>query len=933
MKKNIFIALILLLAAQNVLGQKVIGYVYDAGNKNAPMAGVSIYYTDKTGPKGTVSNNEGYYEITVPEGGIMLTYSFIGYETKNVPLVIEKKEVYTQDIYLKPNSSALDAVVVSAGRFSQKLSDITVSMNVLKSTDVLKQNPSDLRATLNNISGVDVVDKQPTIRGGSGWTYGVGSRCLIMVDGMSILSPDGGEINWNTIPMENVEQVEVIKGASSVLYGSSALNGLINVRTSRPGADPVTRVNAYMGVYGNPDKESYIWWDRTFWKQGKYEVEPLMRKTILSGVRNPMYNGLDVSHARRIGDWDVSGALNLFTDEGYKEGGFNKRVRVGGNVTHHNPTIKGLNYGANINFMSDEAADVFLWRSPEEAYRQSPLTNMSRQGNQFYLDPFINYYNSSNKTSHRIKSRVYFASDNILTHTTDKSLFEILDNMGFNYTTSIPELINDYPNIIASLVPPALDAINGNYDNLINTIKRVGNHFFPNAKPADYMDLVSWTMGRLPLVHNTNDVLNLFLNPNKTAPEPLIHPDRISQYYFDYQFNKGFDRGGQITAGVTYEHMYINSSFNGKHRSDNAALYFQYDDKFFDRLNLSLGARFEYYRVDDRYREAETKVFGKNIPMKPVLRAGLNYQLAEASFIRASFGQGYRYPSITEKFIRKDIGGIGAFPNANLKAESGYNVEVGFKQGYMFGPFKGYFDAAGFYTEYDNMIEFNIGLFNTNPPYDYVSNLKQVVDMILNGNMPGIGAQFFNVDKARIYGVDLSLTGICEINPHTQLTYNIGYVYTEPEDVNYKKRNAIEDAYTDPLQMKQKSNNSKYLKYRQKHSVKGVFDLQWKRLTLGTNLGWKSKTLAVDYFLADERPKAKPEIMDYVRYLMFGDLKGYWEKMNNGYFVMDVRAGVQVTNNVRFQFSVNNLLNEEYSIRPMDVSAPRTFIMQANLTF
>lgn len=931
MKKTILSLLLTLAAFGWASAQQVKGYIYDADNKNQPMAGVSIYYTGKNGQQGTTSDPQGYYEMDVPEGGIMLTFSFLGYDTQNIPLVVNRRETLTQDIYLKPAANELDAVVVSAGRFDQKLSDITVSMNVLKSTDVLKQNPSDLRSTLNTIPGVDVVDKQPSIRGGSGWTYGVGSRTLILVDGMSILSPNGGEINWNSIPMENIEQVEVIKGASSVLYGSSALNGLINVRTARPGLDPVTRVNAYMGIYGNPRNKDYIWWDRTFWKQDKYEVEPLLRKTLLSGVRNPIYNGLDVSHARRIGSWDVSGSMNLFTDEGYKQGGYNKRVRVGGNVTHHNPNVDGLHYGLNVNFMSNEAADVFLWRSPEQAYMQSPLTNMARQGNDLYIDPFVNYYNTRNNTSHKIRSRFCFTSDNTVTRTTDKSLTEILNNMGFDYDRSIPELVNDGGSIIASMIPTLLS---GNTDRIVDMVSRVGGHFFPDAKPADYMDMVSWFMGRSPILPSgTDDILNWIMKADQQSTEPFKYPDRSAQYYVDYQFNKGFDRGAQITAGATYEHLFVNSEMTGKHWSDNAALYFQYDDKFFDRLNLSLGVRFEYYRVDNNLREADTKIFGTTIPVKPVARAGLNYQLGKASFIRASVGQGYRYPSITEKFVRRDIGGIGAFPNPDLKAETGYNVELGYRQGYKFGPFRGYMDVAGFYTEYKNMIEFNIGLFNTDPPFQQITNLKDVLSMILQGNMPGIGAQFSNVDKARIYGVDFSINGVCDITPHTSLTYNLGYVYTEPEDVGYKERNAVEDGYTDPLQMKQKSNNSKYLKYRQKHSVKGVFDLQWKRLSVGTNLAWKSKTLAVDYFMADERPKATPDMMDYVRYLMFGDLHGYWQSMNKGYFVWDVRAGVQVTGAVRFQLSVNNVLNKEYSIRPMDVSAPRTFILQMGLKF
>lgn len=48
---------------------------------------------------------------------------------------------------------------------------------------------------------------------------------------------------------------------------------------------------------------------------------------------------------------------------------------------------------------------------------------------------------------------------------------------------------------------------------------------------------------------------------------------------------------------------------------------------------------------------------------------------------------------------------------------------------------------------------------------------------------------------------------------------------------------------------------------------------------------------------------------------------------------MDLRAGVKVTKEVQFQFIVNNLFNKEYCVRPMDVSAPRTYVMQLNIEF
>jgi outer membrane receptor protein involved in Fe transport len=324
-------------------------------------------------------------------------------------------------------------------------------------------------------------------------------------------------------------------------------------------------------------------------------------------------------------------------------------------------------------------------------------------------------------------------------------------------------------------------------------------------------------------------------------------------------------------------------------------------------------------------------MFGADIPFKPVFRGGLNYQLAEHTFIRGSFGQGYRYPSITEKFVYKDIGGIAAFPNRDLKAEQGYNTELGIKQGYKVGNFMGFLDLAGFYTFYRNMIEFEFGLFNTST-FNKIEDLSEIWTMIQEGQMPGLGTRFANVDKARIYGIDFSINGIWKISPASNISYNIGYVYIEPIDVNWKEKNNAEAEYNQ-LQMKEKSNNFKYLKYRQKHTVKGVFDFNYNRWSIGANLTYKSKTLAVDYFIVDERDKEKDELMDVVRDIIFSGLHDYWETHNTGYFTMDARLGVKVSNNIQGWFMVNNVLNKEYSLRPMDVSAPRTLIFQMNFKF
>ena len=100
---------------------------------------------------------------------------------------------------------------------------------------------------------------------------------------------------------------------------------------------------------------------------------------------------------------------------------------------------------------------------------------------------------------------------------------------------------------------------------------------------------------------------------------------------------------------------------------------------------------------------------------------------------------------------------------------------------------------------------------------------------------------------------------------------------------------------------------------------------------------YRSKMLAVDYIMVDEREKAEPDLMDYVRDFVFGyedgvSLHDYWMEHNTGVFTMDLRASVRFKEHVEVQFLINNLLNAEYSFRPMALAAPRTFVCRMNIT-
>ena len=916
-----FVALLCPLFAQKKASTmtEVSGIVTDFQTRE-PLIGVTIY--DVNNPTvGTVTDIDGRYSITLDtKKAVQLSFSYVGYDTETylVTSVLTKL-----DVPLLPHNEKLDEVVVTAGRFEQRKTDVTVSMEVIKPEMLRSQAPTDLSATLQTLPGVEIIDKQPSIRGGGGWTYSVGSRCQVLMDEMTILNPKTGEINWNNVPLENVAQVEVIKGASSVLYGSSALNGVINVRTQRPGLKPETKVSGYVGIYDN-------------YKNYKY-----------TGARLPLYYGAEASHSRRIGNFDVSAAISGFKDEGYRKQSFNDRVRLGGNMTYHVPMPEGkyMTVGANMNYVANRYGDFFIWRSPKDPLHPSPLTNMGRKEHNFNIDPFLNYDDTDKGISHKLRTRFYVTSDNLTTPSERISTEDLakwgVTSFDMNKAGSLIEKIGNGSTILDAFVSiygteliPILNDLSRsplNYTNLINHgIDLVQKGFGYTGTVAELQDAAAYAM-------------SLVADNNPTRPEMTYNG------YVDYQFSKSWKSGVRLTTGINWSHITNTANITGTHQTDNLAAYLQYDHRIVNRLSLSAGVRFEYYRMDNDFKEANIQIGNWLCPVRPVVRAGLNWEIYKAGFLRASFGQGYRNPSITEKFARKDIGGVGVYPNHNVKPERGYNAELGYMQLYKFGPITGMLDVAGFYTEYRDMIEYQFGLFR-NSDFTMINSIDDVIDegikMIdniqqtksLNNAGIGIGAQFVNVGHARIYGAEISTNGKVDINKDMNLMYTIGYTFTEPEDLDNKKRIEEEKTYTDPLQMKNKSNDSKYLKYRNKHSFKATIDYNYKWLSLGVNMMYRSKMLAVDYLMVDEREKAEPDLMDYARKFIFGyedgvSLHDYWMDHNKGTFTMDLRATVRFKEYAEVQFLVNNLLNTEYSFRPMALAAPRTFVCRLNLKF
>lgn len=795
MVKHILLSILTVLTSvlicANVYSQsaKLKGKVTDDATKEG-LFGVNVMVTS-TNEKiktGTSTDFDGNYEIVLPEGSYKVKYNYIGYKNHHEDVTISGSDV-TKNVVLAQDAEIIDEVVVSAGKYEQKLQDITVSMEVLKPQMIENKNTYNIEQSLNKIPGVDVNNHQPSIRSCTGWSYGAGNRVMILVDDMPFMSADVGDAKWNYIPTENISQVEVLKGASSALFGSQALGGVINIRTAYPTSEPMTKISVFYGIYGDPADERFKWW---------------------GDEQNPAYMGASFTHSQQFGNFDFVLGGNFYKNEGFRNSEYERRARLNTNLRYRFKKVDGLSIGVNANYMINQISDFFMWDSDTCPYISNTMFGATAptQGYRVNVDPYVQYF-ANNGDRHSLRTRFFRTMNEVVIDTMKNSLGDV--------------------------------------------------------------------------------------------------------WYAEYQYQKDLDHW-KVSAGAVENYQEVVSNMFSDHYSNEFAAYAQGDARY-GRLKFSLGVRLEYFKVDTAMTKTEIR-FGKDtvfFPIKPVARLGANYQVAEATFLRASFGQGYRFPAVSEKFISMALGAIKIFPNNNLNPETSWSTEIGAKQGYKFGKWKGFADAAVYFQRMYNMMEFGFVVLNdqTGLPYEIGQE----------GN-PEMGFQCANVGNADIFGVDLSGVLNGPLGKWGELTATVGYTYNNPKYIS-------DDI--DPST----STDDKTLKYRYKHSVKADLSIDAKWFEFGVDLVWKSAVKNVDRLFCDERPEDQI-IGDYV--VLSGlVLPGYWDyrirTANQNCWNIDMYVGAKLYKETKISFHIKNLLNQVYCGRPGDICAPRRFEVSISSKF
>jgi len=793
----IFLVSFFVLPFGDLFGQArtaVKGRLIDVSNSE-PVAFANIGIKGKAG--GTFTDNNGFYKLEIDKGDHIIVFSCIGYEKLERPITIPGDgKLINLDILIKPTTQELNTVVVSGSRYEQKVEESVATIQVLKSQTIQAANPTSVDQVIDKIPGIAIIDNEPQIRGGSGFSSGLGSRVMVMVDEIPMMRGDAGRPDWGFLPVDDVDQIELVKGASSVIYGSSAITGAINIRTVYPKSIPETKVNSFIGIYSRPEKKYTTPW---------------------TGF-NPIQYGISVSHLQQFDNIDLSVGAGYFSDQMYiggvpelaadtafNNGEFIKRAKVYFNTRVRDKKVSGLTYGLNGNFMYNESAETYFWYDADtNIYRSYPGALSYFKVFCFFLDPFIKYYDKSGN-QFSFKNRIYFGNTNAT------------NNQSNRYTTLFDEL---------------------KYSRRFSKL------------------------GDLTLVAG------------------------IASTYSHSE--------GQVFSGILAPNGTTTANQSGKYNSENLSVYVQLSKKFFKRLTIEGGARLEYYNIAEL------------IEYKPVFRAGLNFQAAKGTYLRASAGQGYRAPSIGERYITTNSGGFGFYPNPELQSENCNSYEIGIKQVFRIGKVNFMADLAGFYENYYNYVEFNFGIWGHGP-------ITQ-----------SIGFKFLNTGPAQIYGGDFTLAGEGKLSSTLELSMLLGYTYTVPQSTqpnevyyqNFETSTQKTRYYTYANTSTDTANN--ILKYRLQSLVKADFQFTFKkRLSAGITGKYFGYMQNIDIFLYQlDSPKA-----------MHSGIIKYREQHHSGNFIVDCRVGYAF-GIFKVSLIVNNMMNTMYSLRPITIEAPRTTSLQ-----
>jgi len=227
-----------------------------------PLIGVNVLIK-KTILGASTDRLGNFFIERIPPGTYSLMVSEMGYKTKTIEnVIVEPGKISHLELLLEETVIAMDPVVVTAGKHPQSMSTSHQAVDVIHLSKMVHRQNRRLEEALLPVSGIHFNEENISIRGSSGYSlFNVGSRILFMIDGVPFMTSDMGAITWDMLSLLDIDHIEIIKGAGSALYGSSAMGGVINFITRQPSSNGCLRIRMLAGIYNRPHYKEWYWTD------------------------------------------------------------------------------------------------------------------------------------------------------------------------------------------------------------------------------------------------------------------------------------------------------------------------------------------------------------------------------------------------------------------------------------------------------------------------------------------------------------------------------------------------------------------------------------------------------------------------------------------------------------------------------------------------
>ena len=576
-----------------------------------------------------------------------------------------------QDVYTK-------GVEVTATRVTRDLMDVPMSVGVVTEDDIKKSGVTTIGELIQDVPGVELQnDGTPGLIRVS--IRGEGTmRSTILIDGQRISEHKSMSGTPILIDPSAVERVEVIKGPASVLYGSDAIGGVINIITKKGGKKPV-QVDVGVGYNGAGDG--------------------FTENASVSGSYNGFNYRLSGSYAD-FGDLRTPDKTIDGTDYDTRSGSiflsydFTDDLTMGVNADY---------FEGNFNTATDDAETY-----DDFAVRIQPW---KRQKFAFFADA-----TNLNEYWARLRFDVY-------TQKTDKKMQNIVGTSSpMSSFRGIP--IFDFSMHMDNLADNEIKS-NG---MSVQTEWQLGeNNYLIAGAGFDSDSLKAYT------AYDMNMTGTSPMGQFNGRPSTITDLEGGQDTYYVFLSNETM-LAANFTANYGVRYTYVKTSVDSL------------NSVYAPGAGIQLGSIVNIPLTGDANADGSKGTVGEESNSKAVFNFGLVWRGIEDLALRATWAQGFRAPTIQEKFLTSSMGGGTEIGNPNLDPETSDNFELG----------------ARYSGERLNL--------------DFAAFLNLADDYITTKEVSAETYQYYNVGKATTYGVELSAS------------YDLPYGFTPYTSMTWLKR-------------------------------------------------------------------------------------------------------------------------------------------------